>query len=144
MKNLLFAIIAMLMITSCAQDTFRVIKYSDSNQQGGDYYSFISPKEEYYIAKSNDYYYVKTDTIIHFEKVSYLGRKDCFEETIVKDENGKKYLLNAYYDESTVEDEFVYIKITDLNSKEEAYSFVLDWKSRNKVSPAGRYLVSSN
>jgi len=144
MKNFFLAIFALLLITSCSQDTFRVIKYSDSNQVAGDYYNFISPNEEYYIAKNNDYYYVKSDTTIHFKKVSYLGRKDSFEETIVKDENGKKYLLNAHYDESTIEDEFVYIKIIDLTNKEEAYSFVLDWKSRNKVKPAGRYVVTSN
>jgi hypothetical protein len=132
------------MITSCTHDTFRVIKFSDSNQQSGDYYGFISPKEEYYVVKNNDYYYVKTDTTIHFEKVSYLGRKDCFEETIVKDENGKQYLLNAHYDESTIEDEFVYIKIIDLVSKKEAYSFVLDWKSRNKVSPTSNRIVTAN
>ena len=132
------------MITSCTHDTFRVIKYSDSNQQVGDYYSFISPKEEYYIAKNNDYYYVKTDTTIHFEKVSYLGRKDCYEETIVKDDNDKQYILNAHYDESTIEDEFVYIKIIDLISKEEAYSFVLDWKSRNKVKPTNSKIAAIN
>ena len=132
----------MLMISSCTHDTFRVIKYSDSTN--GDYYSFISPKEEYYVAKHNDFYYVKADTIIHFEKVSYLGRKNCYEKTIVKDDSGKQYMLNAYYDESTLDDEFVFIIIVDIQKNEEAYSFVLDWKSRNKDMPIGSRVATVN
>lgn len=133
MKNLLIVGIIMLMITSCTHDTFRVIKYSDSTK--GNYYSFVSPEEEYYVAKNNDFYYIKTDTIVHFEKVTYLGRKNSYEKTIVKDDNGKEYMLNAYYDESTIEDEFVFIIIIDIEKQEEAYSFILDWKSRNKNIP---------
>lgn len=144
MKNLLIVGITMLMITSCTHDTFRVIKYSDSNSENGDYYSYISPNEEYYVAKHNDFYYVKSDTTVHFEKVTYLGRENCYEKTIVKDDGGKQYMLNAYYDESTVEDEFVYIIIIDIEKREEAYSFVLDWKSRNEGVPEESIIARVN
>ena len=125
MKNLFIIGITMLMITSCASNSFRVMKFSDSTN--GEYYSFASPNNEYYITKHNDFYYIKSDTIIHFNKVKYLGLKDCYEKTIVKDDNGREFMLNAYYDESTIEDEFVFIIIIDIEKMEEAYSFVLDW-----------------
>ena len=144
MKNLLIVGITMLLISSCTHDTFRVIKYSDTETEKSSYYSFVSPKEEYYIVKTNDIYYVKQDTIIHYEKVSYLGRKDCSEKTIVKDDNGTKYLLDVYYDESTIEDKFVRITIIELYSNEESFSFVLDWQSRNKNRPIENRIVSSN
>ena len=144
MKNLFLLGITMLLISSCTHDTFRVIKYSDPDTEKGNYYSFISPKEEYYIAKANDIYYVKQDTIIHYEKVTYLGRKDCYEKTIVKDDNGKKYLLDVYYDESTIEDKYVRITIIELSNDEETFSFVLDWQSRNKDRPIENRIVSSD
>ncbi len=144
MKNLLIVGITMLMFTSCTHDTFKVIKYSDSNSENGDYYSFISTKEEYYVAKHNDFYYIKSDTIVHFEKVTYLGRGNCYEKTIVKDDDGKQYMLNAYYDESTVEDEFVFIIIIDIDKQKEVYSFVLDWKSRNKNIPAESRIANAS
>jgi len=144
MKNLLIVSITMLLFYSCTHDTFRVIKYSDPDSEKGNYYSFKSPKEEYYIVKGNNIYYVKQDTTIHFEKVTYLGRKGCYEKTIVKDNNGTKYLLDVYYDESTIEDKFVHITIIELYSNEETFSFVLDWQSRNKNRPIETRIVSSN
>ena len=122
----------MLAVVSCSHDTYRVVKYSDSSVLKDDYYDFYSPINDQFVIKNKDYYYVTADTILHYKKISSSGRKLGYEKIIVEDDNGKKYIVDAYYDESGPIDKFVFLNLIDNETNENVYSFVIDWQSKSK------------
>jgi|LGVF01.1.fsa_nt_gb hypothetical protein len=130
MKKLLYFSLISFVLSSCTHDVYRVIKYSDFDKDNEDYSDYFFPKEEYYVIKNSNYYYVKSDTVLHFRKISYLGKKHGLDRTLVKTDNGTEYFLDAYIDVGYYNDEYVYVDVLNPKTKEKLYRFVLDWKHK--------------
>ncbi|MEN8139121.1 MAG: hypothetical protein ABFR62_11885 [Bacteroidota bacterium] len=125
-------LILIFIATSCTHDVYRVIKYSDYDKDTEDYSDYFFPKDEYYVVKNSNYYYVKADTVLHFKKILYQGVENGFHRTLVKDDADRTYFLDAYVDIGYYDDEYVYVDVIDTGTKEQLFRFVLDWKNRMK------------
>jgi hypothetical protein len=109
-----------------------VLSYSDDSNNKDDYFNFYSPSQDYFVMKGQDFYFVKSDEAIHYRKLSSTKIKDCHQQFLLEDNNGNQYILEAYYDESTPEDKYVFMNMVDRETGINEYSFLLDWQSRNK------------
>lgn len=132
MNKTIYIFLFLFGLSSCTNNVYRVIKYSDFNKDNEEYSNYFFPKDEYYVIKNSDYYYMKSDSVLHFKKISYLGRKNGYDRTLVKDDNGKKYFLEAYSDFGYYNDEYVYVNVLDSKTEKKLYRFVLDWKHKMK------------
>ena len=131
MRYSFYVLFLLILFASCSKEVYKVVKYSNFDKENEIYKDYLKTDSQYYVIKNSNYYYVmSSDSIIHFKKLTYVGKIDGYDRTLVKLDNGRKVFLDAYLDNGYFNDMYVYVNVRDYHTEEELYRFVLDYDDK--------------